>query len=86
MSKAVEDATTLVTALNALDVWTALGEWERERLKYGLAALAFSRDLGSYIGPVPVTDEQRAKAAYHQRPEILMAANAPSDPRRWLKL
>lgn len=86
VSKATEDATTLATALGASDPRAALVEWERERLKYGLAALAFSRDLGSYIGPAPVTDEHRAKAAYHQRPEIFMAATAPNDPRHWLKL
>ncbi len=86
VSKATEDATTLATALSASDSRGALVEWERERLNYGLATLAFSRDLGSYIGPVPTTDEQRTKAAYHQQPEVLLAATAPSDPRRWLKL
>ena len=86
VSKAVADATTLATALSAPDARTALVDWNHERLKYGLAALDFSRDLGSYIGPAPVTEEQRSKAAYHQRPEIFMAATAPSDPRRWLKL
>lgn len=85
VSKAAEDATTLASALAATDQATALAHWERERLRYGHAALAFSRDLGSYIGPAPVTDEHRAKAAYHQRPDILMAATAPSDPRRWLR-
>ncbi len=86
VSKATEDATTLATALCAGDVRSALVKWESERLNYGLATLAFSRDLGSYIGPAPVTEEQRAKAAYHQRPEVLLAATAPSNPRRWLKL
>ncbi len=46
---------------------------------------AVSRDLGSYIGPAPITDAHRAKAAYHQRPEILLAATAPNEPRPWLK-
>ncbi len=86
VSKAVEDATSLAHALGAADAAHALSEWERNRLAYGHATLDFSRDLGSYIGPEPSTPEHRAKAAYHQRPEILLAATAPSDPRRWLKL
>jgi len=86
VSKAAEDATTLATALAAPDPRAALADWERTRLRYGLAALAFSRDLGSYIGPAPVTAAHRAKAEYHQRPDILLAATAPSDPRRWLQL
>ena len=86
VSKAIEDATSLAIALAAQNPGAALAQWEKSRLRYGLAALAFSRDLGSYIGPTPVTPEHRAKAEYHQRPEIFLNANAPIDPQRWLKL
>ena len=86
VSKAAEDAMSLATALSAPTQAPALAEWERARLRYGQAVLDFSRDLGSYIGPAPVTTEQHAKAAYHQRPDIFMSATAPSDPYRWLKL
>jgi 2-polyprenyl-6-methoxyphenol hydroxylase-like FAD-dependent oxidoreductase len=84
VSKAVEDATTLAAALAAVSPAQALAAWERARLAYGHAALAFSRDLGSYIGPPPATPAQRALAEFHQRPEVLMAATAPTDAHRWL--
>ncbi|MGH8595603.1 MAG: FAD-dependent monooxygenase [Gammaproteobacteria bacterium] len=86
VSKAAEDASTLAHALSATAQDGALDAWEKKRLTYGHAVLAFSRDLGSYIGPPPSTDAERAKAAYHQRPDILLTATAPPDPRRWLKL
>lgn len=86
VSKAAADATSLADALAADDTAGALAVWEQQRLAYGHAALRFSRDLGSYIGPAPVTDERRRKAEYHQRPDVLLAATAPSEPRRWLDL
>ena len=86
VSKAAEDATTLAVALSANPQAAALDAWEASRLRYGQAALDFSRDLGSYIGPAPTTAAERAKAAFHQQPEVLLAATAPSDPSRWLKL
>lgn len=84
VSKAVQDATTLADALAAPSPHQALAAWEKARLAYGHAALAFSRDLGSYIGPAPSTPARRALAAFHQRPEVLIAANAPTDAPRWL--
>ncbi|MSR15516.1 MAG: FAD-dependent oxidoreductase [Gammaproteobacteria bacterium] len=86
VSKAAEDAYGLAEALSASTQDRALAQWESERLAYGHAALAFSRDLGSYIGPAPNTEAHKAKAAYHQRPEILLEATAPNEPRRWLNL
>jgi 2-polyprenyl-6-methoxyphenol hydroxylase-like FAD-dependent oxidoreductase len=84
VSKAVEDAVALAHALagNA----DALAVWETERLRYGNAAFAFSRNLGSYIGPAPSTEAQREKAAWHQRPEIFLSATAPANPGPWLGL
>ena len=84
VSKAVEDAVGLAHALAGAP--EALQQWETSRLRYGKAAFAFSRNLGSYIGPPPSTDAQREKAAWHQRPEIFLSATAPANPAPWLGL
>lgn len=84
VSKAVEDAVGLAHALAGTP--EALAKWEATRLRYGKAAFAFSRNLGSYIGPPPSTDAQREKAAWHQRPEIFLSATAPANPAPWLGL
>lgn len=81
VSKAAEDAVSLAAALDAPDALTA---WERQRLAYGRAVLAWGRDLGSYCGPAPPDAAARAKAHHHQRPEVLMAETAAVDPARCL--
>ncbi|MEM7437269.1 MAG: FAD-dependent monooxygenase [Myxococcota bacterium] len=81
VTKAAQDATLLATAFgDAGDMQS----WERARLAYGKAALAWSRDLGSYCGPPPQNPREREKAAHHQRPEVLLAETAASHPNRFL--
>lgn len=84
VSKAAVDASTLARALAGERSGYTLADWERERLRYGKAVLRWGRDLGSYIGPQPDTPEHRAKAAYHQRPDVLMSATAANEPERFL--
>lgn len=84
VSKAAEDAASLATAL-AAESADALARWERERLDYARAVLAWGQDLGSYIGPEPTDPAHRAKAAYHLRPDVLLAQTAASDPDRYLR-
>lgn len=83
VSKAAEDATTFARALN--DGPDALTAWQNARLAYAQATVQWSRDLGSYIGPQSEDPARRAKAAYHLRPEVLMAATAASQPQRYLQ-
>lgn len=80
VSKAAEDAASFAHALDrgADD----LARWQEQRLAYGRAIVAWSRDLGSYIGPQSDDPAQRAKAEYHLRPEVLMAATAASESQR----
>ena len=80
VSKAAEDAASFAQALDAGTA--ALGTWAEQRLAYGRAIVAWSRDLGSYIGPQSDDPAQRAKAEYHLRPEVLMAATAASEAQR----
>ena len=86
VSKAADDASSLARALSAVDQSEALEGWERDRLRYGKAVLQWGRDLGTYIGPQPDDAAHRAKAEYHMRPEVLMAATAANDPSRYLNL
>jgi 2-polyprenyl-6-methoxyphenol hydroxylase-like FAD-dependent oxidoreductase len=80
VSKAAEDAASFAHALDggAAD----LARWQKQRLAYGRTIVAWSRDLGSYIGPQSDDPVQRAKAEYHLRPEVLMAATAASESQR----
>lgn len=81
VSKAAGDAATLAAAL---DDPAAMTKWEHERLAYGLASVEWGRDLGSYCGPAPANDARRAVAARHQRPEVLLAETAATDPAPYL--
>ncbi len=81
VSKAADDAATLAAALGDGE---ALARWERERVDYARAVVAWGRRLGSYIGAQPDDAEHRALAAYHMRPEVFMAQTAASDPARYL--
>ena len=84
VSKAAEDAASFAQALAAPARDEALVDWEQARVRYGQAVLAWGRNLGSYIGPQPDDPAHRAKAAYHLRPEVLLAQTAASDPQRYL--
>ena len=80
VSKAAEDAASFAQALNEGEA--ALRAWQDQRLTYGRALVAWSRDLGSYIGPQSEDPVRRAQAEYHQRPAVLMAATAASESQR----
>ncbi|MCP5199554.1 MAG: FAD-dependent monooxygenase [Gammaproteobacteria bacterium] len=80
VSKAAEDASTLAAAL-AEDT---LDEWQAARLRYAHAVVAWGRDLGSYIGPQPDDPAHRTRAAHFQRPEVLLAATAATNPAAYL--
>ncbi|MEM9731418.1 MAG: FAD-dependent monooxygenase [Myxococcota bacterium] len=81
VAKAALDATSLARAFGDAAKMEA---WERERLAYGSAALAWSRDLGSHCGPAPTTDAGRAKAGQSQAPEVLLTETAATEPGRFL--
>jgi 2-polyprenyl-6-methoxyphenol hydroxylase-like FAD-dependent oxidoreductase len=85
VSKAADDASKLAHALSSGAQSTALANWETERLRFGKAALQWGRDLGSYIGPEPSTQEQREKAAHYLKPETLITVTASIDPNPYLE-
>lgn len=74
VSKAADDARTLVAALTA-GTPTALADWERARLQYGRAAVQWGRDLGSYIEA-----DDRAPAMRYRDPDMLLAETASAQP------
>jgi 2-polyprenyl-6-methoxyphenol hydroxylase-like FAD-dependent oxidoreductase len=82
VSKAAEDASTLARALAEDD----LAGWEATRLRYAQAVVAWGRDLGSYLGPQPDDPAHRTRAAHFQRPEVLLAATAATNPAAYLGL
>lgn len=82
VSKAAVDAATFARALD--QGGDALAAWQDARLAYARATVAWSRDLGSYIGPQPDDAAHRAKALHHQRPAVLLGATAASDYRRYV--
>ena len=82
VSKAAVDAATFAQALDKGEA--ALGLWQDARLAYAHATVAWSRDLGSYIGPPSEDATRRAKAAHHLRPEILLGATAANDYQRFV--
>jgi 2-polyprenyl-6-methoxyphenol hydroxylase-like FAD-dependent oxidoreductase len=88
VSKAAEDAVTFADALRAHcdGERDAVSDWERRRMAWGRALVAWSRQLGAPIGPPPADPEGRAEAARQRRPEVLLSATAASDPRPYLKL
>ncbi len=87
VSKAAEDAVTLADALDATDRGDphALDQWERRRLAFGRALVAWSRDLGAPIGPESDDPARRATAARYRRPEVLLTETAASDPSPYLQ-
>ncbi|MCC6708599.1 MAG: FAD-dependent monooxygenase [Gammaproteobacteria bacterium] len=82
VSKAAVDAATFARALD--EGGAALEAWQDARLAYARQTVAWSRDLGSYIGPQYDDALQRAKGAHHQRPAVLLGATAASDYQRYV--
>lgn len=78
VTKAAADAQALVAALqahpDALD--EALAAFERERLRFGAAVIRRARELGAYMQAQLLTEEERAMAERHRRPEAVMAETA----------
>jgi 2-polyprenyl-6-methoxyphenol hydroxylase-like FAD-dependent oxidoreductase len=83
VSKAADDAARLAAALDrdAPARESALAEWEEERLRFARAAMAQSRRLGSYIGPVA----DAAEARHYGSPAQVMAQVAAAHPRQFLE-
>ena len=80
MSKAADDARTLAAALTAADAAEAVAGWERERLRYGRAAVQWGRDLGSYIEAPRDDPAHRAKAAYYRKADSHLLETASAEP------
>ncbi|NJO36127.1 MAG: hypothetical protein HC869_26810, partial [Rhodospirillales bacterium] len=79
--KAAQDAAALTAALDrhARSIETALRAYEAERLGMGRRYVAQSRRLGSYLKHRFNSDEERARAAFHARPEQVLAETATLD-------
>ncbi len=80
VSKAADDARTLAAALTAADAAEAVAGWERERLRYGRAAVQWGRDLGSYIEAPRDDPAHRAKAAYYRKADSHLLETASAEP------
>ena len=78
VTKAAADACSLVAALEGhpgnLDA--ALVKFERERLAYGGAIVKHARRLGAYMQAQLSSDDERATAEKHRRPEAILAETA----------
>jgi len=83
VSKAADDARSLVAALGAGDA--ALAQWERERLRFGRAAVQWGADLGSYIETPREDPAHRAKADYYRKPDAHFAETASAEPWPYLQ-
>ncbi|MGE3774380.1 MAG: FAD-dependent monooxygenase [Gammaproteobacteria bacterium] len=80
VSKAADDARTLVTALSAADGGAALAHWEQERLRFGRAAMRWGADLGSYIEAPREDPAHRAKADYYRKADAHLTETASAEP------
>jgi 2-polyprenyl-6-methoxyphenol hydroxylase-like FAD-dependent oxidoreductase len=78
--KAAQDAEALAVALAAHgDVEAALRAYEAARIAMGRKFVAQARRLGSYLKYEFASEEERARAAFHARPEQVMAETALLD-------
>jgi 2-polyprenyl-6-methoxyphenol hydroxylase-like FAD-dependent oxidoreductase len=80
VTKAAEDAMALAEALRPhgpLDA--ALARFEAVRIGINRRIMRRGRDLGSYLGPSPESDEAIRKAARHATPEAVMREIAVLD-------
>ncbi|QRG05351.1 FAD-dependent monooxygenase [Xanthobacter dioxanivorans] len=78
VTKAAGDAEMLVEALgrHGSDMDAALAEFEAERVAFGAAVVRRAQQLGLYIEPRELTQEERAHAEYHRQPSAIMAETA----------
>lgn len=78
VTKAAADAAALVDALDPEggDIAGALARFDAARRPYGAAIVARARELGSYMEAQVRSDEQRALAERHRRPEAVIAETA----------
>lgn len=78
VTKAAVDAAELVEALSrhGNDLAGALADFSARRVAFGRAVVARARQLGSSMRTEPLTDEERALAEHHRRPEAVMAETA----------
>lgn len=78
--KAAEDAAALAAALGAgASVAAGLRAYEAERLCVGREFVAQARRLGSYLKYSFASEEERARAAFHARPQQVLAETAMLD-------
>jgi 2-polyprenyl-6-methoxyphenol hydroxylase-like FAD-dependent oxidoreductase len=78
VSKAADDAASLVTALDADDISAGLRQFEVERLPVGNRIIERARHLGAYLQATQ-TAEERSRSARHSIPEAVLAETAMVD-------
>jgi 2-polyprenyl-6-methoxyphenol hydroxylase-like FAD-dependent oxidoreductase len=78
VSKAADDATALVVALDGSDVETGLKRFEAERLPVGQRTIEQARHLGAYLQAIR-TEEEQARAERHSTDEAVLAETAVVD-------
>lgn len=77
VTKAAGDARALAQALqDAVDLPTALRNYERERLAFGKFIVGHARDLGRYMQAQLRTEEEREMAERYRTPEAIMRETA----------
>jgi 2-polyprenyl-6-methoxyphenol hydroxylase-like FAD-dependent oxidoreductase len=78
VSKAVDDASTLVRALLASEVEPALKQFEAKRLPVGRRIIERARHLGAYLQAAR-TQEEQARSARHSNAEAVIRETATID-------
>ena len=79
VTKAAEDARSLVQALTASDdLNTALEQYQTDRLAIGKQIVARARGLGAYMQAQISTPHERAMAEKYRSAEVVMAETAVS--------
>ena len=78
VSKAADDATALVTALDTDDIAAGLRKYEAARLPENRKIIERARHLGAYLQATQ-TAEERARSARHSIPEAVLAETAVLD-------
>jgi 2-polyprenyl-6-methoxyphenol hydroxylase-like FAD-dependent oxidoreductase len=73
VTKAALDARCLADALARLEPTEALRAYDAERRAFGAELVARGRTLGSHLEPGEKSAKERSAAAFHRRPEILLA-------------
>lgn len=80
VTKAAEDAMALAEALRSpVPLDEALARFEAARIGTNRRIMQRGRDLGSYLGPAPESDDARHRAAQHATPEAVMREIAVLD-------